>query len=74
MATKPTLSNVKLGAGTPSISVAVPKNVSAAAVSLNSLTGHTLERWADGTWWDTTANAPVCVDKLGLTGTPRFQD
>lgn len=59
---------------TPSGPITTPKHVSTAQLTLAGVSGHTLEKWGDGTYWDTTSSKAVCVDKLGLTGTPRFQD
>lgn len=54
--------------------IASPKHISTAMLAAAGISGHSIEHWGDGTYWDTTANAPVCIDKLGLVGTPRAQD
>ena len=51
-----------------------PKHVTAPNLAAAGATGHVVEHWGDGSYWDVTAGTPVSIDKLGITGTPRFQD
>lgn len=67
-------SRVPLPNASPSGPVTNPRHVSAANLTAAGISGHTVEKWGDHAYWDVTANTPVCVDKMGLTGTPRSQD
>jgi hypothetical protein len=47
------------------------KNVVANVKSITST--DQIEVWGDGTIWNVTTNAPICVDLVGLTGSPRYK-
>lgn len=74
MSSRVTNTSIKVGGGGPSVSSSTPKALSSAAITAAGASGHTIEHWGDGTWWDVTANAPISVDKLNLTGTFRSQE